>query len=387
MGSNPLEQSFLVACSHDPPWLLLARWLAAAPLLNRHGSHRGAEGQPCFPLDYLYSPSDTQMQDGQGRAGHPQRPPGRGEVTQILLEQGLARMGYRWEAARLGLAEEQLPNVAWDLRSLLLGSQQGRPGRSAGSCVVAPRSDHFHQSGRDRSLRCKAKSRLQGWMPKGGYGAWRGGRGGLHLPLTCGGGHLGLPHREEQSQHLGLVPINPLTDTAQLQGTRTRTHALDHGQHSPEDTDEGDVGGRRRWGSKLWPGTRQSHPDQEPRGPWQRAGPAVPCPIASCPSPRHATLPGGTVGSGDPRGVTSPLQRISPRVPQTAKRTEKCLEKRETPRKPTPDKSSTSPPCPEHPCWPRATPQRKGGPGPGPAGVGGTQSTQARPIPALYTKA
>lgn len=209
MGSNPLEQSFLVACSHDPPWLLLARWLAAAPLLNRHGSHRGAEGQPCFPLDYLYSPSDTQMQDGQGRAGHPQRPPGRGEVTQILLEQGLARMGYRWEAARLGLAEEQLPNVAWDLRSLLLGSQQGRPGRSAGSCVVAPRSDHFHQSGRDRSLRCKAKSRLQGWMPKGGYGAWRGGRGGLHLPLTCGGGALGAATQRGTKPALGSGAYKP----------------------------------------------------------------------------------------------------------------------------------------------------------------------------------
>lgn len=75
----------------------------------------------------------------------------------------------------------------------------------------------------------------------------------------------------------------------------------------------------------------------------------------------------------------SPVPR--PRRPDTD------LEKRETPKKPTPDKSPTSPPCPEHPCWPGATPQRKGGPGPGPAGVGGTQSAQARPIPALYTKA
>lgn len=40
-----------------------------------------------------------------------------------------------------------------------------------------------------------------------------------------------LPHREEQSQHLGQVPINPLTDKAQLQGN-TRTHTLGHGQHS-----------------------------------------------------------------------------------------------------------------------------------------------------------
>ena len=98
MGSNPLVQSFLVAHSHNPSWLLLALWLAAAPLLNRYCSHRGAGGQPCFPLGYLHSPSDTQMQGAQGRAGHPQQPPGHGEATQILLEQGLARMGYRWEA-------------------------------------------------------------------------------------------------------------------------------------------------------------------------------------------------------------------------------------------------------------------------------------------------
>ena len=116
MGSNPLVQRFLLAHSHNPPWLLLALWLAAAPLLNRHGSRRGAGGQPCFCLDYLHSPSDTQMQDGQGRAGHPQpHLPGHGEATQILLEQGLARVGYQWEAARLGLAEEHLPSVVWDL--------------------------------------------------------------------------------------------------------------------------------------------------------------------------------------------------------------------------------------------------------------------------------
>lgn len=115
MGSNPLVQPFLLAHSHTPPRLLLALWLAAVPLLNRHGSRRGAGGQPCFPLGYLHSPSDTQMQDGQERPGHPQQRPGHGEATQILLEQGLARVGYRWEAARLGLAEEHLPSVVWDL--------------------------------------------------------------------------------------------------------------------------------------------------------------------------------------------------------------------------------------------------------------------------------
>lgn len=75
----------------------------------------GQKDSLVFPSTTYTAPSDTQMQDGQGRAGHPQRPPGHGEATQILLEQGLARMGYRWEAARLGLAEEQLPNVVWDL--------------------------------------------------------------------------------------------------------------------------------------------------------------------------------------------------------------------------------------------------------------------------------
>lgn len=221
-----------------------------------------------------------------------------------------------------------ISHVSW----WTLGSLQGHPGRSAGSLLPAPCSDHFQQLGRDRSPRGEAKSRLQGWVPKGG--CKRGDRG-------CGGvspspPHLGLPHREEQSQHLGLVPTNPLTDTAQLQDTHTQ--ALDHGQHSLEDADGGEVGGRRRWGSKLWPGTRQSHPrQQEPHRLWLRAGPAMPCPIPSCPSLQEVAPPRGHGGQRGPRQVKSPPpQNISPRAPQTAKRTEKCLEKRETPRKPQP---------------------------------------------------
>ena len=121
--------------------------------------------------------------------------------------------------------------------------------------------------------------------------------GGSPSPPHLWGEALGAATQRGTKPALGSGAYKP--PDRHSSATGTHTHALDHGQHSPEDTDEGDMGGRRRWGSKLWPGTRQSHPDQEPRGPWLRAGPAMPCPIASCPSLQHATLPGGTVGSRD----------------------------------------------------------------------------------------
>lgn len=121
--------------------------------------------------------------------------------------------------------------------------------------------------------------------------------GGLHPPpppsLVGWGegdrGALGAATQKGTKPALGSGAYKP----PEGHSSATGTHAHDHGQHSPEDTDEGDTGGRRRWGSKLWPGTRQSHPDQEPCGLWLRAGPAMPCPIASCPSLQQVTLPGG----------------------------------------------------------------------------------------------
>lgn len=41
--------------------------------------------------------------------------PGLGDITPILLEQGLAMVGCWWEAARLGLAKEHLPSIVWSL--------------------------------------------------------------------------------------------------------------------------------------------------------------------------------------------------------------------------------------------------------------------------------
>jgi len=49
MGSNPLVQTFSVAHSHNPPRLLLAPWLAAAPLLNRHAPTEGQEDSLVCP--------------------------------------------------------------------------------------------------------------------------------------------------------------------------------------------------------------------------------------------------------------------------------------------------------------------------------------------------
>lgn len=230
--------------------------------------------QPYFPLSYLQSPSATSAQDGQGRARHPSTPRHQ-KAAQILLEQGLPRVGVLQGTARPGLAEGHLPSVVRDFRS-----QQGHPGRSASGCRIAPCSDRFHNSAGTGHYGVKQRAGCRAGCQKGGCTR------GLHPPLPCEG-HLGLPHREEQSQHLGQVPTNHLTDKAQLQG-HTRTHTLDHGQHSPEDTDEGNVRGRRRWGgSKFWPGTRQSHPDQELCGLCLRAGP--PCPIPSAPAPHCST--------------------------------------------------------------------------------------------------
>lgn len=119
-----------------------------------------------------------------GWPGKGQQPPGDGEATQILLEQGLARVG----------SGGRLPGLGW-LRSISQVSWGTlAPGRAtqAGLRVTAPCSDHLHQLGRDRSLRCKAASRLQGWMPKRGLCMG----GGLHPPpprlhLLGGGGEQG----------------------------------------------------------------------------------------------------------------------------------------------------------------------------------------------------
>lgn len=73
-GSNPSAQSFSVAHSHDPSWLLLAPGLAAALLLHTGMvPTEGQEGSFVFPS--LISPSETQLQEGQGRAEHPQQTP------------------------------------------------------------------------------------------------------------------------------------------------------------------------------------------------------------------------------------------------------------------------------------------------------------------------
>lgn len=216
-------------------------------------------------------------------------------------------------------------------------------------------------------------------------GAAHGAGGGSPSPPHWWGGALGAATQRGTKPALGSGAYKPPDGhSSATRDTHTRTRT------GPRSALPGGHRRRRRGGQEevgvkalAW---HQAEPPR-PGAPWAaaegRSRRALPHRLLPLTAARDAARGGG----GDPRGVTSPLQRISPRVPQTAKRTEKCLEKRETPRKPTPDKSSTSPPCPEHPCWPRATPQRKGGPGPGPAGVGGTQSTQARPIPALYTKA
>lgn len=198
-------------------------------------------------------------------------------------------------------------------------------------------------------------------------------------PPLLGGGTWGCHTLRNKASTWVWCLQTPPTDTAQLQGhthARTGPRAALPGGHT-----RGDTGGRRRWGVKALA--------------WQWAEPpraGAPWAVAEGRS-RHALshrlLPrdtaGGHGGRQGPRGATSPLQRISPRVPRAAKRTEKCLEKRETPRKPAAATSPTSPPCPERLWRSGVTPQRKRGPGP--AGVGGTEGTQARPIPALYTKA
>jgi len=178
--------------------------------------------------------------------------PGRGEATQVPLEQGLASAGCRREATRIGLAEEHLPSVVWDLRSLL-GSQQGHPGRSGGGCTTAPCSDHFHQLSRDRSRRCKSGEQAAGLDAE--RGLRMAGRGGLHLPVLCGEGALGAATKRGTKPALGSGAYKP--PDRHSSATGTHTHALDHGRHCPADTDESDVGGRRRWGgqsSGLAPG-------------------------------------------------------------------------------------------------------------------------------------
>lgn len=127
MGSNPFIQSFLLAHSHNPPWLLLALWLAAAPQLTRHGSAEGQEHRLAFPsvaYPALLPPRCRVAREGPATpwrwGGHPDPAGAR-----------TGQSGIRWEAARLGLAEEQLPSVMGDL-----GSQQGHPGRAAGDCTL-----------------------------------------------------------------------------------------------------------------------------------------------------------------------------------------------------------------------------------------------------------
>lgn len=111
MGSNPLVQTFSVAHSHNPPWLLLALWLAAAPPTQQAWfPQRGGRRTALFSPRLLTQPF---CYPNAGRPGKDWPPPGHGEATQLLLEQRLAKVGCRWEAARFGLAEEHLPSVVW----------------------------------------------------------------------------------------------------------------------------------------------------------------------------------------------------------------------------------------------------------------------------------
>lgn len=101
----------------------------------------------------------------------------------------------------------------------------------------------------------------------------------------------------------------------------------------------GGAGGGGGQSSGLAPG--RATQSRSPVGCGQGQVPPCPAPSPPAPVPRWAA---GTMQSHIP-----PLQHISPRVLQTAKRTEKCLEKRETPYKTHPGRE------PDLPSRPRAS--------------------------------
>lgn len=165
MGSNPLVQTFWVAHSHNPPWLLLALWLAAAPPAQQAWfPQRGQEDSLVFPsatYTALLLPKCRTAREGPAT---PWTWGGHSAPAGAATGQGGMPVGGCQVWAGRGASPKCRVGTfgpSWD-------PSRATPGGSVGSCMTAPCSDHFHQLGRDRSLRCKAESRLQGWMPKGG---------------------------------------------------------------------------------------------------------------------------------------------------------------------------------------------------------------------------
>lgn len=209
------------------------------------------------------------------------------KAAQILLEQGLPRVGVLQGTARPGLAEGHLPSVVRDFRS-----QQGHPGRSASGCRIAPCSDRFHNSAGTGHYGVKQRAGCRAGCQKGAA------HGVSTRPFLVRGTWGCHTERNKASTWVRCLQTTSRTKLS-YRDARTHTHtgpwsALPRGHRRGQRERQEEVGGVKvlAWHQAEPPRPGALWAVSEGRSP-------VPHPIGSCPSLQHATLPRGTAGSKD----------------------------------------------------------------------------------------